>query len=333
MKNTFAFIAALGVLGCQTHKPAPTDQFSTAGKADDFSSDLQIVGTLKYGASSGASYYRDPPQYHAFRFDGAAGDAVDVWVRSPDGDAVAWVLDGGFQELAWNDDADDSTTDAHVTLTLPAGPPTHYIVFRDYYRQPAWFTVELGATSAGAPACADDGGLCYTNGDCCSGSCSADRVCIHLWGSGGSCAFDFGGQLACRTNADCCSGHCGPSPYGSFCSGLLPNFYFCTFDQECDSNICADFGYCATWRSSGRVTFSAPAPSPAPPAGASPICVPSGGACTSDADCCNATDVCGPYTGSCVGTAWTGTPCTNSYDCGAEASCLGGLCYTILEGR
>ena len=82
--------------------------------------------------------------YAAFKFAGHVGDAVDVKVRSRNGDAVAFVLDNDWKLLASNDDADATTTDAHVTLTLPRNASnTHYLLVREYYRAPATFTVDF----------------------------------------------------------------------------------------------------------------------------------------------------------------------------------------------
>src|SRR3990172_12269396 len=54
---------------------------------------MKIVGSLDYGQTSDPVRYNRHPRFRAFKFAGDAGDQVDVWVRSADGDPIAWVLD------------------------------------------------------------------------------------------------------------------------------------------------------------------------------------------------------------------------------------------------
>lgn len=159
-----AAVAALA-LGCggEETESAPKaeviEDFSDLAleKDDAFSNKWRILGTLAYGQTSAAVRYSNPPRFRAFRFTGRPGDQVDVRVRSPDGDAIAWVLDRSYRVLGSNDDA-DGTTDAHVALTLPGDPgrgaSTYYIVLREYRQRRATFTVELRGRSAG---CAYEG--------------------------------------------------------------------------------------------------------------------------------------------------------------------------------
>jgi hypothetical protein len=114
------------------------------GKADTIS----LVGTLKYGKTSSSVSYYSPPEYRAFKFSAAAGDEVEVEVRSTTGDAVGWVLDDDLEVLAYNDDASGSTYNSHIELVIPASASaTHYVVFRDYYFDDASFRVELNGRS------------------------------------------------------------------------------------------------------------------------------------------------------------------------------------------
>jgi outer membrane lipoprotein-sorting protein len=155
----------------QGPKTSVTDDFTGLdAKADSFSYRMKIVGSLDYGQTSASTRYTKTPRYRAFKFAGNEGDMVDVWVKSTDGgDAVAWVLDNGFHVLATNDDADDSTLDSHVTVTLPANASaTHYIVFRDYYTDTAHFTVDLAQTTPYDTSCQTDADcLAVDAGGCC----------------------------------------------------------------------------------------------------------------------------------------------------------------------
>src|SRR5437588_3914267 len=110
---------------------------------DVFSSQMSVLGPLLHGQTSDLVGYIHPPRYRAFRFAAAQYDRIDVWVRSEDGDAVAWVLDTNYQTLAWNDDAHPGTTDAHIVLTIPSSQPVFYIVFREYSLAFSHFRVRL----------------------------------------------------------------------------------------------------------------------------------------------------------------------------------------------
>ena len=158
MRNFFACGVVVLAACAQQPKATVTDDFTGLdAKSDAFSYRMKIVGSLDYGQTSTSTKYTRTPRYRAFKFAGNEGDQVDVWVRSSDGgDAVAWVLDNGFHTLASNDDADDTTLDAHVSVTLPADASiTHYVVFRDYSTSTAHFTVELAPVSPGCQIDAD----------------------------------------------------------------------------------------------------------------------------------------------------------------------------------
>jgi hypothetical protein len=122
-----------------------------------FATQTQVLGSIAPGETRTAAY-ANPPLYRAFRFAGNAAETVDFWVRSGDGDAMAWVLDGNFGILAANNDADASTTDAHVVAALP-WDGIFFITFRERARHAAHFTVSFAAApDGGATAPLTDGG-------------------------------------------------------------------------------------------------------------------------------------------------------------------------------
>lgn len=128
---------------------------------------MKVVGSLDYGQTSDTIKYTSSPRYRAVKFAGKQGDVVDVWVRSPNGDAVAWVLDNGFHTLGSNDDADETTFDSHISLTLPASnSDTHYVVFREYETASAKFTVEL-SQPYDLTCVHDDDCAAVVQGGCC----------------------------------------------------------------------------------------------------------------------------------------------------------------------
>jgi hypothetical protein len=72
---------------------------------------------------------------------GRAGDEIDIWVRSPNGDPEAWLLDGS-SILAANDNAGDETNDAHLRAKL-SSDGEYRIRFRDVDDQAAEIAVEI----------------------------------------------------------------------------------------------------------------------------------------------------------------------------------------------
>jgi hypothetical protein len=148
-------LSSLASVACTTQKAEVTEDFSDlAGidqKADSFSYRLKLLGTLVDGDAKHAAYTKTP-RFRGYDFHAAAGDQVDVWVRSTTGDALAWVLDGKFRVIAKNDDADATTTDAHLAVTLPdsgVADGRYYLVFRDYHAQSRPFTIAFHTTPAG----------------------------------------------------------------------------------------------------------------------------------------------------------------------------------------
>src|SRR5262245_29404261 len=141
--------------GCVAGKPAVDEDFTELGqldqKSDAFSSKMRLLGALDEGQTRKV-YYTSSPRYRAYTLDG--GGAIDLWVRSETGDALAWVLDSRFRVLAKNDDADETTYDAHLALTLP-DHQSHYLVMRDYDYSRGWFSVTRAAVDP--LACDGDG--------------------------------------------------------------------------------------------------------------------------------------------------------------------------------
>src|SRR5262245_60478609 len=147
--SVFLCLLALSCTG-SGGKPAPGDDFSDlAGKPDAFSSKLKVVGAIADGETRTVSY-TSTPLYRGFTLAGHAGDAVDVTVTSSAGDPVTWLLDEKYKVVAKNDDADDSTTDSHLSASLEADG-TYYIVFRDYEKESHRFEVSLSQQGHAEP--------------------------------------------------------------------------------------------------------------------------------------------------------------------------------------
>jgi hypothetical protein len=150
MRKLCLSVALVLLASCVVDKPDPVETFDgllVTSKADAPSG---YLGSLSYGMTSAPVAYKNPPRFRVFSFEGTAGDAVVVDVRSAKGDAIAWVLDADGNVVGYNDDADSRTLNAHIDTTLVA-TGTHYIVFRDYWLKKATFTVELQGTPAAPP--------------------------------------------------------------------------------------------------------------------------------------------------------------------------------------
>jgi hypothetical protein len=241
---------ALGSLGaCTGAKDAITDDFSDLSgldeKADAFSGKMKIVGSLDYNTVSAPIAYTSKPRYRVFKFAGNEGDKVDVWVRSNDGDAVAWILDSNFKTLAMNDDADDTTTDAHVTAVLPkSASATHYLAFRDFYLAPATFTVSLNGGWA-VKFCEVDADCVRVSATCCSLgqwdsaaageedafraslSCPAHQICPAIY------VLDNHSMPECDLDTHQCA---AVKPADIACGGFSRNPHACPENFDCVSN-------------------------------------------------------------------------------------------------
>ena len=158
MRLTLAssLIATLTLACADGVKSDMTEDFSDLAvmnqKADYFSSKLKLLGTLEDGDTARVKYTKTP-RFRGYDFVAEPGDELDVWVRSSRGDALAWVVDGNFKVVAKNDDADETTYDAHLTVTLPESGTDdgrYYVIFRDYNVESRYFDIELHLASAGS---------------------------------------------------------------------------------------------------------------------------------------------------------------------------------------
>lgn len=199
---SFACLASFLVaapLACSSAEGPADDKAETTDDATSALSvrDTKIVGSLAFGETSTSTPYTKTPRYRAFKFAGNAGDEVDVWVRSNDGDPVTWILDNDWHAIAKNDDASASDTSSHVKVKLPANASaTHYIVVRDYWHSPMSFKVELKGGSA------DFVSGCTTDSDCVK----VDKACCSNYGSTavlGTKSSAFTASLACAPHTIC----------------------------------------------------------------------------------------------------------------------------------
>jgi hypothetical protein len=79
--------------GCAGGKPEPQDSFDDLdGKADAFAGKIKVAGNLAYNDAALRVKYSSTPLYRGVSFNAQSGDAVELWVRSTQGDPVTWIL-------------------------------------------------------------------------------------------------------------------------------------------------------------------------------------------------------------------------------------------------
>ena len=246
-------IYALGIaafaIACHPGKAPVSDDFSrwVDGKADGFT-DLKVVGSLSYGQTSDPISYTSSPLYRGFTFAGHSGDSIQAWVRSKDGDAVAWLLDDKLNVLGTSDDA-PGTTDSAISLKLSQSG-TFYILFREYGKRSATFVVTLKGDGAQTCICDPNVADCNDNDgdddDHCI-PCTPGKQCVPTnpchggamdCGNGANCA-DNGSVLAdgtpCGSGQVCVAGQCGSQfgiPAGKIGVPLTVPGY-CFLDDNC----------------------------------------------------------------------------------------------------
>lgn len=250
-------LASLLLLAACASKAPVSDDFSDLSgmdeKSDSFSYRMKVLGTIDYGASTASVKYTKTPRYRAYKFNGYEGDRVDAWVRSPGGDAVAWVLDSHFNVLAGNDDADDSTLDSHMLFTLPASDAvTHYIVYRDYSLSTARFSVELAVQPYDTSCTTDADCVAVDRGGCCT---DGSEFAVNA-----SSTDEYAAAVACTANprplcpqhvindtrVPLCHagfGHCTMvAPEDIHCGGFIMNAHQCPTGYQCHFSGVPDVG-------------------------------------------------------------------------------------------
>jgi hypothetical protein len=178
-----ALLVLLASAGCAADTTADDDALASESSESDLSaSRIQQLGTIASGTTKTASY-TSSPLYRAYSFTAKKGDSVDIWVRSANGDAVAWLLRANNASIVRNDDATAATQDAHLTAKI-GSDGQYFIAFKEAKGRNADFTVSFtnkpasSGNDAGAP---DSGGGGAPNNDAfdptsCTGGAPLDLV-------------------------------------------------------------------------------------------------------------------------------------------------------------
>jgi hypothetical protein len=154
-----ALLALVASAGCAVDTSNEDGTLAPESSESDLSaSRIQQLGTITSGTTKTASY-TSSPLYRAYAFTAKKGDSVDIWVRSSNGDAVAYLLRSNNASIVRSDNASAATQDAHITATI-AADGTYFIAFKEAKGKNADFTVSFTSTpaSSGNDAGADSGG-------------------------------------------------------------------------------------------------------------------------------------------------------------------------------
>jgi hypothetical protein len=144
----FAFLASL-VVACAVPSDPEED---TANTSDELRalSPAEVVGEIGYGETRAGLAYDESLTYRALRFQGTAGDQIEINVRASGADARAWLLGSSYATLKSNDNAALGTKDARITHKI-AKTGQYYIAFREKNYEDAMFSVSLRKTNALPP--------------------------------------------------------------------------------------------------------------------------------------------------------------------------------------
>lgn len=133
-----ALALACAAVGCTGAVETDTQ---SADESDLSASRVQVLGAIAFGDTKLAAY-TPSPKYRAYSLQAKAGDRIDFWAHSTNGDAIAYLLDASFATKVTNNDANPMTHDAHIDVTIPADG-TYYLAFRNRTALAADFTLEL----------------------------------------------------------------------------------------------------------------------------------------------------------------------------------------------
>ena len=142
----FYMSAVLAATGCATSGDPMLDEddFSNesalAGGAD-FASTVKVVGTVDVGFARNINY-TSTPRFRAVKFHVEAGAQLELFVRSTQGDPIAWFSDKNFKVIDRSDDANEETN-SNISVESVATTGDYYLVFRDKFLENHHFTAAV----------------------------------------------------------------------------------------------------------------------------------------------------------------------------------------------
>ncbi len=142
--SSLVFVSMLAVSLSTTIACSSSESGEEVGTSQDAIRALQpgeVLGKIVSGETKTIDY-TSTPRFRAVSFFANRGDEVDIWARSTTGDAMLWLAASDYTNVALNDDADATTSDAHIKTKL-AKAGQYFIVLRDHFERAAQFSLSL----------------------------------------------------------------------------------------------------------------------------------------------------------------------------------------------
>jgi hypothetical protein len=136
--------ALLTVVGaCAVDAGEETDDLSEVslldGKSDTPLSTIRFMGEVELSYSKRVLYTKSP-KYRAVKFHAEAGTMLEVYVRSTQGDPMAWLVGPNLDIVGESDDANEETN-SNISIESLAQTGDYFVLFRDKHYESHYFDV------------------------------------------------------------------------------------------------------------------------------------------------------------------------------------------------
>jgi hypothetical protein len=109
------------------------------GKSDTPLSTIKFVGDIELSYAKRVLYTKTP-KYRAAKFHAEKGTMLEVYVRSTQGDAMAWLVGPHLEIVAESDDANEEKN-SDISIESLAETGDYYVLFRDKHYESHYFDV------------------------------------------------------------------------------------------------------------------------------------------------------------------------------------------------
>ncbi len=273
--------------GCSENMDSTAEKFSTDTLALRTMDAWQMLGVLGNGMVRNGIAYDGSGDYLALFFRGRQGDVADIWVKAQTGaapDLAAWLVDAQGGAVAFNDNADAVTRDAHILAALPRSAH-YYVLFKDALPDPATFSVTLAGSGDNYSSCGIDADCMAigTGPNCCqNGFTAISRLSQSQYTRDNVCSPSI--RCSSSSTAGLRMPQCNPLTLHCEmvlvdemeCGGGVPNPHQCPPGFACRYAPGRPLGRCQRAQSCGGLT-RIPCPSPHETCQYDPSCDPSRG--------------------------------------------------------
>ncbi len=109
------------------------------GKSDTPLSTIKFVGDVELSYAKRVLYTKTP-KYRAVKFHAEKGTMLEVYVRSTQGDPIAWLVGPHLDIVGESDDANEETN-SNISIESLAETGDYYVMFRDKHGESHYFDV------------------------------------------------------------------------------------------------------------------------------------------------------------------------------------------------